>query len=297
MSDVHNAGSGAPGNPPSGAPGGTGQQNGSSPVHSGANWVSGLQDEGNRTYAQQKGWDKAPTLEPVIVSYRELEGRLGKSVVPPGDNATKEDYDKFATAVGRPANPDGYAFKLPQGLPSDFPYDEVSATKFKNWSHKAGLAPWQSQSIHDDFVADAAASMANQGAQLRTRVQAAHSQIVNQWGSPDSAGYKRNVDMAGRAVRKLNLVGTFKGSGLMTASGEITDANLAFALAKVGEGLYAEDRNHGGPGNLTEKNPWKEGQENLTEQGRLVRSDPELAKTLIRAAGKDPDKILFDPKR
>jgi hypothetical protein len=49
----------------------------------------------------------------------------------------------------------------------------------------------------------------------------------------------------------------------------------------------------GSPGHFTQANPWKDGQENLSEQGRIHRENPDLARSLIIAAGKDPEKALF----
>lgn len=286
----------APGNASNSSPGSTDTSNSSSVV-SGASWLTGLQDEGNRQLAAKKGWDKSNSPDVVITSYRELEGRLGKAVIPPPpQGATQDDFTRFGAAVGRPPAPDGYQFSMPQGLPSDFPYDDVSATEYKVWAHSAQLAPWQAQSLHDAFVMKQAQMQEQAKAQLAQKVQTAHTQIVNKWGSPDSEGYKRNVEFAGRALRKLGLTNVYKAHGLMTPRGEITDATLAFALATIGEGLYSEDRTHGDPGNIPRNNPWKEGEENLTEQGRILKSDRALAETLIRAAGKDPAKELFQAR-
>jgi len=97
----------------------------------------------------------------------------------------------------------------------------------------------------------------------------------------------------GAALNGLGLRDTFKGAGLLTQDGKITDAKLAFALATVGAGLFREDASRGAPGHLTANNPWKDGQENLTEQGRILKQNPDLAKSLILAAGKDPNKVLY----
>jgi hypothetical protein len=132
-----------------------------------------------------------------------------------------------------------------------------------------------------------------QEAMLR-KVGTAHQEILSKWGPVDSEGYKTNLDHAKAGLRGLGLSDTFKAAGLIDQNGSIADAKLAFALATVGEGLFQEDRlRGGGPGSLTQSNPWKDGQENLSEQGRLVRDHPELARSLIQAAGKDPDKALF----
>lgn len=265
-----------------------------SPVVSDASWLTGLQDADNRAVVTAKGWDKSNSPDVVITSYRDLEQRLGKSVVLPTADSPKEDYTKLYTALGKPAKPDGYAFKLPSAVPADFPYDDAFATEYKVWAHDADLIPSQAQTIHDKFVERAARQLTEAQAAMAAKVNNAHVQIVSKWGHPDSVGYKRNVDMAGRALRKLGLGDTFKAAGLLTARGEIADAKLADALVTIGEGLYAEGDGGGGdPGSMTANNPWADGKENITEQGRILRENPDLANTLVRAAGKDPEKVLF----
>jgi len=255
--------------------------------------LSGLQDEGNRSLAKAKGWDKSNTPDVVITGYRELENRLGKSIVLPEASSPKEDWDKLHTALGKPKTPGDYKFKLPQGVKDNFPYDDAFATEYKNWSHEAGLSPSQAQTLHDKFVLRSQAQMdaANEG--MARRVGSAHQEIVAKWGPTDSAGYKDNLGHAKAGLKGLGLNDVFKAAGLIAQDGSIADAKLAFALAKVGEGLYREDGLGGAPGHLTESNPWKDGQENLSEQGRIQRENPELARSLIISAGKDPDKAIW----
>lgn len=270
-----------------------GQNNGAAVVNTDASWLTGLQDEGNRTVAQAKGWDKSKSPDVVITSYRELESRLGKSVLIPEANAPAEEYNKLYTALGKPAKSDGYQFKLASDLPANFPYDDAFATEYKNWAFDANLTPPQAQTVHDKFVARAARQMADAQTAQQTAVSTAHQAIQAKWGDENSVGYKRKADLAGRAIRKLGLSAAYKRTGLLTADGAITDAEVAFSLATIGEGLFAEDSVHGQPGHNSQNNPWETGKENLTEQGRIQRENPELAKSLITAAGLDPAKALW----
>jgi len=277
---------GQPGSPPSGTP--------ASPVVSDSSWLSGLQDAGNRDLAKTKGWDKSNTPDVVIHSYRELESRLGKAVVLPEANAPKEDFDKLYTALGKPKTPGDYTFKLPADVASDFPYDDAFATDYKTWSHEADLSPRQAQLVHDRFVQRFAKQLEAGQEAMKRRVGGAHQEILSKWGPMDGEGYQANIDFAKRGLRGLGLADTLKASGLIDQQGNIADAKLAFALATVGEGLFREGTLQGGsPGHFTTTNPWKDGQENLTEQGRIARENPELARSLIKSAGKDPDKALF----
>lgn len=288
MSDTHGSGAPASGQPASGTPAQSG-----SPVVSDSSWLSGLQDAGNREIVKAKGWDKSNSPDVVITSYRELETKLGKSIVLPGDNAPKEDWDKVHAALGKPKTPGDYAFKLPSGVDANFPYDDAFATEYKNQSHEAGLSPRQAQSIHDWFVLRSAKQMKDASDGVARRVGTAHQEILAKWGPTESEGYRTNLNYAKAGLRGLGLQETFKAAGLIDANGSIADSKLAFALATVGEGLFQEDSLRGAPGHFTQSNPWKDGQENLSEQGRIQRENPDLARSLIVAAGKDPDKALF----
>jgi hypothetical protein len=93
--------------------------------------------------------------------------------------------------------------------------------------------------------------------------------------------------MMSRAARNLGIAEALQQGGLITADGGIRNAKLALALARVGKELFAEDSFAAGEGGVL-SNPWAKDSFNLTEQGKLVRSDPNKAKALIRAAGKDP---------
>jgi len=243
-------------------------------------WLAGLQDEGTRTKIEAKGYK---TPDDLAKAYFNLESKLGQALVPPGEGAGQDEWNAFYEKLGRPEKPEGYQFKMPEGVPEDMPYDAESAEKFKAWAHEAGLTPSQAQVIHDKFLADTAARMGSAQQDIMKTVEDAHRAIVKEWGDPESETYQRNVELADRAARKLGLVDALKRRGVIGADGSVMDADFAFALSKIGGELYAEDKLHGGPTAM--RNPFSEKHFNLTEQGKLVREDPEMAKAFIRSAG------------
>lgn len=253
---------------------------------SGANdWTSGLLIEDNRKTVEAKNW-KSP--DELVGSYRELEGRLGKSLVPPAPDAPPEEWDKVYDKLGRPKAPDEYQFKVPEGLPETFPYDDKSAAKFKTWAHANGLTPRQAQSLHDEYVKDMAGQFGGMQEAEARAVEGAHADLVKAWGNPEGEQYKRNVELATRTIRQNGLGDELKRIGALSPSGDVKAPKLARFLADAGSKLYAEDALFAG-GASGGPNPFKEGvTENLTMQGRIIRSDPDHARTLIRLAGKDP---------
>ena len=252
-------------------------------------WTAGLQDEDNRRTVQSKGW-KSP--DDPIRSYRELEGKMGQSLTPPKPDDPPEAWDKVYDKLGRPKAPDEYQFKIPEGLPEQFPYDDKSASKFKTWAHKAGLNPTQAQHLHDEFVRDMAGQLGQHQEAETQAVTAAHNDLVKVWGNPEGEQYKRNVELATRTIRQNGLGDELKRIGAVTPTGDVKAPKLAKFLAEAGEKLYAEDALYGG-NSSGGPNPFKDGGENLTQQGQIIRSDPDHARTLIRLAGKDPARWGF----
>lgn len=259
----------------------------------GGEWWAGLQDEGNRTLIETKGWKDKP-VDDVLNAYRGLETKLGQALVPPGENAGEDEWSAFYSKLGRPEKADGYQFKLPETVPADTPYDAKSAEAFKSWAHKAGLTPSQAQVLHDEYLGHIAGQYQEATTKVAGDVEKAHDAIVKQWGVPESDTYKRNLELADRAARKLQLTDALKRRGVIGQDNTIMDADFAFALSKIGTELYAEDMLHGGP--TAARNPFSDKHFDLTEAGKLVRSDPEMAKAFIRAAGKESMYPMLFPK-
>lgn len=237
-------------------------------------WYSGIADEGLRSLAQSKGWADP---EAALKSYKELETAF----------SAKGDVPK------PPAKADDYKFEAPKDIPEGV-YNSEFANWFKGAAHKAGLAQEAASAIHDQFVEFAKGSFGAQAqaAQdaLTKRVTDAQRDLETAWGSQDSPTFKRNTEMAMRAIRHAEpgLMDALREVGaIVDVQGRAVVANptIVKALARVGEGMYAEDKFSGTP--TLSKNPFADGSEDLAMQGRLVQTDPDKAVSLIRAAGKD----------
>lgn len=251
----------------------------------GETWVAGLQDGDNRTLVEAKQWK---SVDDAIKSYRDLEAHASKSLKVPGADATAEEWNAFYGKLGRPESPDKYELKLnTEAVPQDFPYDEKSAIEFRTWAHEAGLSPQQAQSLHDKFVGYQASGFTSMREQMVKAEGDAHRTITTQWGDPDTDGYKHNLEYASRAISQLGLKDSLIQRGVLSKEGAVLDANFAFAMAKVGKELYSEDTTATNA-NGTLNNPFSDANFNLTQAGKLIRDDPVKAKSLIRAAGKNP---------
>ena len=254
--------------------------------------VAGPLTEDNRALVEAKKWageDGSIDLNKITEGYRNLEAHASQSLRLPGENATADDWNAFYQKLGRPENADGYQLKLnTESVPEGFPYDEKSAIEFRNWAHEAGLTPRQAQSLHDRFVSFQVGSFEAARADSVRREADAHRAIVQEWGEPDTTGYKQNLELASRAITQLGLKDALVEGGALSADGAIRNVAIAKAFAKVGKELYAED-SMATNANGVLSNPFSDGSNfNLTKQGELIRSDPRKASALIRAAGKKP---------
>lgn len=243
----------------------------------------------NRELWTKKGW--GDDINAAVKSYKDLQTEFSarKSLVVPADDADKETQDAFYKQVGRPDSPDGYTFGVPEGVPADMPYDQNFAAAFKNWSHQAGLNPKQAASIHNEYVRSALAAQTAQAEAINGKITSTHGELTKDWGQPESEGYKKNVEMARRAMTQLDLTQSFKDAGFIDPrSGMVTDAKVAKALARIGAAQFGEDAMFAGPSGVID-NPFSDKTFNMTKQSLLIKNDPARAAILIRASGQKPE--------
>lgn len=251
---------------------------------SGADWTSGL-NEGNRKLVERTGWK---SVDDAFTSYTNLETKLSEAPRLPGKDAKPEDWQKVFDSV-RPEKPEGYELPLPSGLPENFAYDKTMADEFRTWAHESGLHPSQAAKLHDMYVQKSAAIMADVKASEDKAVGDAHAAIVKAWGAPETETYKQNISYIDRAVSsEPGLLDAFKAAGFLTAEGEVKNATVAQTLAKWSKQLFGEDALHKGDTPNTTVNPFHADTENITQQNRLISSDPQRATELIKQAGRDP---------
>lgn len=257
-------------------------------------WDALVKDPENLAYVKTKGWQDP---DGAVKSYRELESEASKSKIKLPDKDTKpEELDAFYNQLGRPEKPEGYEFKLPEKLPEAFPYEENTATEFKGISHKLRLTAEQAQGLHDWYVSEKAKGFTEEVGSIARKVEGAHDIIVKEFGDPKGADYKRKIELADRSVRELGRTVSPKDPGALrkeladigaiTPDGKVMAPLLIMALSKVGDTLYQEDKVYSGIN--ASNNPWKEATENLTQQGKILKEDPETARQLILAANKNP---------
>ena len=235
-------------------------------------------------------------LSGLVTKSREMESLIGRSVRLPGEDASQEDvagfYDRVTERL-RPQDPSGYEYELPEGLPEDIPYDADFVDAWRDFSHEMKLPAQVSAKAHDWFMQNAAKAVEGQRQQAisdhQDQARATTQALVSEWGNPNSEEFKANQEYFHKAVNALGgeeLMDELYSSGIIDNHDQIMMPGVVLALAKAGRDLFSEDHMVTGQGGG--KNPFAEDSKNWGEQNAIIRDDPQHARNLIRAAGKDP---------
>jgi len=224
------------------------------------------------------------------------EKLLGNAIRIPKEDATPEEREAFLNKLGRPEKPDGYQLTPPKDMPEGLPYDGEFAGAFKAKAHELGLTAAQAAGLHDMYVGRmvegyGAASEKSLG-ELKAKTDGATAELVKLWGPLDGQTAKTNFEFANRVFTLTpggnELLEELKGLGLVGPNKEVLSKPLATVLAAVGGALYAEDTVLRGDAAKV-ANPFRDGDAgNLTEAMKIVKGNPDEARSLIAAAGKKP---------
>lgn len=252
-------------------------------------------DTGTREWIGSAGIKDVASL---AAKARNAESLIGQSVRLPGKDAKPEDVDAFLSKVlspYRPEKPEGYEFKLPDGLPEGLPYDKAFADRFKAAAHAAGIPTKAAAALHDFYVKETAAIFQTATEATRTQVEAATKALETAFGgAKDSDAFKQSVGYAGKFIAEFGGEDLMKGltdAGLLGDGGVVLNPAVAIAFAKAGKMLFAEDGMVQGNGTaVSPDNPFKDGpgKGNQTIQMQAISKDRAGAIRMIRAAGHDP---------
>lgn len=252
-----------------------------------ADVFSGLNTD-NLSYVRANGFKD---LDGAITKTRELESIVGKSFRHPGEDASPEDVSKY---LGRALEPfkdspiEAYDFGEPQ-LSDGASYDVDTAQAFKESMREMGMPPQIAKQVHDWYVGQANAEAEFMLAEAQGMADDATVVLQQAWGAPDSATFKANQELVTRAIQNMggdDYKDALIEAGAIDDEDNILNAALIMPLAKIGESL-SEDSFESGY-QSTGKNPFSDEDRNYTEQQNLIKNDPDTARSLIRAAGKDP---------
>lgn len=261
----------------------------------------------NLEFAKAKGWaNEDGTFKGVEIlkGYQTLEKHLGKTVVVPDDTASQDERDAFAKRIGWPGKVEGYELAVPKNLPDNVPYNSALADWFKGVANEARLPTQAAQILHDKFVDFQVKSVGEDVAAMAQQIEKAAVDAiplyVKEWGDPETPAHKQNVEASRRALSDPKLAGLeaiLKANGLLTPSGNFTSFEIGHLLASHGKAFLNDTviaPNASGAqaaGNIFQRK-LSDGSVNTafnaTEQGVLVKQNPQEARRLILLAGGDP---------
>lgn len=159
--------------------------------HQGGAWLDGVSED----LRGEETLKKFTSVDGLAKSYVELEKRLGRSVVIPGEGATTEEVQAFRARMGVPDAPEGYGFKIPQIEGVEI--NEARITEAAQVMHDLGIAKDTASKLLDvvfgKWVPADAEAMQRMVEQQRTEAEA---QLKKEWGD----GYTGKVEQANRVL-------------------------------------------------------------------------------------------------
>ena len=182
---------------------------------------------------EAKGW-KGPG--DALKAYGELEKKLGKAVVVPGENASDAERAAFHKRLGVPAAPDGYQLTKPEGVEG---YDDTIAAWLRATGHRLALPAKALSGLHDAYFEDIVKPHLTQKAEAReVAKRQLDMEIYDNWPEAKQAAY---LDCAKRGARFLGLAPE-RLDGLLD---HVSDFALVEAMRRLGE-MVGEDALVGG---------------------------------------------------
>lgn len=127
-------------------------------------WIAQLPEE----YRKDTKADRFKSIGEVWKAYGELEGKLGKAVFVPGENATDEEKAAYRKSIGVPESPEGYKIK---GLP------ESTAKEFAAFAHSKGIPAQHAETILEFYDGMAQKQAAAENARAKTTVEALKTEL------------------------------------------------------------------------------------------------------------------------
>lgn len=159
---------------------------------------------------------KFNTIGDLGKSYSELESKLGKSIIQPGEDASEEDIAAFYSKLGKPETADGYGLT------------EEKHKAFIEAAYKNNLTVKQAQALYADLEATANTAINQAKANLQAQAKATTEALKQEYGNH----YEAKIQMLQRGVNEYG--GKALGEKLQ-ATGLIADPDVVRMFIKLGE--------------------------------------------------------------
>ena len=181
--------------------------------------------------------DRFASPADAVKAAADMRQKLGRSITPPADGASEDEWNAFYGKLGRPETPDGYKISRPEALPSELVPDErgqVRESAFLDAMHKAGAPPRAVQAAIDWYYNELTDLHGEMKSSQNTVFEQANATLRKEWGGE----FDKNLELARRAFT------AFGGADLAEATDAYKLSNHpAFlrAFARIGRQMGEDD--------------------------------------------------------
>lgn len=154
--------------------------------------------------------DKFDGFDPLARGYLELEGKLGSAIIPPGKDATQDEWSAFYKKLGRPDSPESYSIEgieMPEG------FRKEGLDGLRKVAFDAGFSGTQFKKLMQATVEQAAALQQQQREAIDEQEAASLDLLKEEY----KGRYKETMELSRRVIAACGgkpLASKIKASGL-----------------------------------------------------------------------------------
>ena len=192
-------------------------------------WRTSLPD----TVKGAKSLEKFKDVTSLAQGYLSLESAMGgkKLVVPDPKTATKEDWNEFYKAIGRPDAPEKYDLKMPDGVTAKV--DDKFLKDFRAFAHEKGVPASMANDLFGWYMKESHGRMSGAKAAAEGELKKMNDELDKEWG----AKWDENMNKAKVGIEQFL---DDKEKDWAKKAGLLTHPMFARIFAKIGDGM-AED--------------------------------------------------------
>ena len=166
-------------------------------------WKANLSDE----IRADKSLENIKDIESLAKSFVHAQKLVGADKIPvPNKFATEKDWDAVYQRLGRPEDPTGYKYDLPE----DQTINQDALNNFSNQAHKLGLLPSQANGVVKFYNELTASSLQEQETTAVAARENSTKELKQEWGQ----AYPQKISQASNLAKSVG-------------ASELFDTNLA----------------------------------------------------------------------
>ena len=161
-------------------------------------WKANLSEE----IRSDKSLENIKDVEGLAKSYVHAQKLVGADKIPvPNKYATEDDWNAVYEKLGRPADPNGYKYDLPE----DQKIDETALKSFSDQAHKLGLLPGQANGMVKFYNEMTAASLQEADTKATAAREASSTELKKEWGQ----AYDQKISQAAKLAKTVGATELF----------------------------------------------------------------------------------------